>query len=208
MPSPAPVNDPDLKTRRLIDVARLLFVAKGYAATSMDEVASVARMSKTTLYTRYPSKAELFAAVIAAHGDSSGMDFDPAELAGLPVAEALTTIAERFVEFTCQPDAVRLQLVYESEGSQLPEVVAAFERSGPEHDITVVERYLAAKAGQGELALEDPRFAAGYFLNAVKGTPSGASLAPYAGLTPGQRRAHIRRIVALFLDGARPTHSS
>ena len=202
MPSPAPVNDPDLKTRRLIDVARLLFVAKGYAATSMDEVASVARMSKTTLYTRYPSKAELFAAVIAAHGDSSGMNFDLAELASLPVAEALCTIAERFVEFTCQPEAVRLQLVYESEGSQLPEVVAAFERSGPEHDITMVEGYLAAKVGLGELALEDPRFAAGYFLNAVKGTPSGASLSPYAGLTPAQRRVHIRRIVALFLDGA------
>jgi TetR/AcrR family transcriptional repressor of mexJK operon len=198
------VNDSDLKTRRLIDVARLLFVAKGYAATSMDEVASVARMSKTTLYTRYPSKAELFAAVIAAHGDSSGMDFDPAELAGLPVAEALGTIAERFVEFTCQPEAVRLQLVYESEGSQLPEVVAAFERSGPEHDISVVEQYLAAKVRLGELALEDPRFAAGYFLNAVKGTPSGTSLSPYAGLTPGQRRTHIRRIVALFLDGAQP----
>jgi TetR/AcrR family transcriptional repressor of mexJK operon len=202
MPSPAPVNDPDLKTRRLIDVARLLFVAKGYAATSMDEVASVARMSKTTLYTRYPSKAELFAAVIAAHGDSSGMNFDPAELASLPVAEALCTIAERFVEFTCQPEAVRLQLVYESEGSQLPEVVAAFERSGPERDITMVEGYLAAKVGLGELALEDPRFAAGYFLNAVKGTPSGASLSPYAGLAPAQRRAHIRRIVALFRDGA------
>jgi TetR/AcrR family transcriptional repressor of mexJK operon len=198
------VNDPGLKSRRLIDVARSLFVVKGYAATSMDEVAYAARMSKTTLYTRYPSKADLFAAVIAAHAASTGMDFDPAELVGLPVLEALCTIAERFVEFTCNPEAIRLQLVYQSEGSQLPEVVAAFERSGPEHDITVVERYLAAKVRQGELALGDPRFAAGYFLNAVKGTPSGTSLSPYAGLTPGQRRAHIRAIVALFLDGARP----
>ena len=204
MTSPAKVNDPDLKSRRLIDVARSLFVVKGYVATSMDEVASVARMSKTTLYTRYPSKAELFAAVIAAHADSTGMNFDPAELAGLPVLEALCTIAERFVEFTCNPEAVRLQLLYESEGSQLPEVVAAFEHSGPERDITVVEHYLAAKVKAGELALDDPRFAAGYFLNAVKGTPSGTSLSPYAGLTPRQRQAHIRRIVALFLAGARP----
>jgi TetR/AcrR family transcriptional repressor of mexJK operon len=204
MPSPVAVNDLDLKSRRLIDVARSLFVVKGYAATSMDEVASAARMSKTTLYTRYPSKAELFAAVIAAHADSTGVHVDPAELAGLPVPEALQTIAERFVEVTCHPEAIRLQLVYESEGSQLPEVVAAFERSGPERDIAVVERYLAAKVGQGELAIDDPAFAAGYFLNAVKGTPSGISLSPYAGLSPDQRRAHIRRIVALFLAGARP----
>jgi TetR/AcrR family transcriptional repressor of mexJK operon len=148
------VNDLDLKSRRLIDVARSLFVVKGYAATSMDEVAAAARMSKTTLYTRYPSKAELFAAVIAAHADSTGVLVDPAELAGLPVPEALQTIAERFVEVTCHPEAIRLQLVYESEGSQLPEVVAAFERSGPERDIAVVERYLAAKVEQGELSLK------------------------------------------------------
>jgi TetR/AcrR family transcriptional regulator, mexJK operon transcriptional repressor len=203
MPSPAKVIGLDLTSRHLIDVARSLFVAKGYAATKMDEVASAACVSKTTLYTRYPSKAELFAAVIAANADATGLNFDPAELAELPIPEALCLIAERFVEFTCQPEPIRLQLVYESEGSQLPEVVAAFERSGPERDIAVVERYLAAKAEQGDLVLEDPRFAAGYFLNAVKGTPSGISLSPYAELSPAGRRTHIRRIVALFLNGAR-----
>lgn len=208
MPSPAPVNDLDLTSRHLLDAARSLFVVKGYAATKMDEVASAARVSKTTLYTRYPSKAELFAAVIAASADATGLNFDPAELADLPIPEALCVIAERFVEFTCHPEAIRLQLVYESEGSQLPEVVAAFERSGPEHDIAFVERYLAAKVEQGEIALEDPRFAASYFLNAVKGTPSGTSLSPYAELSPAKRRTHIRKIVALFLDGARPQPAS
>ena len=207
MTSSAKVHDGiDPTSRHLIDVARSLFVVKGYAATKMDEVASAARVSKTTLYTRYPSKAELFAAVIAADADAdaTGLNFDPAELADLPIPEALSLIAERFVEFTGSPEAIRLQLVYESEGRQLPEVVAAFERSGPERDIAVVERYLASKVEQGELTLEDPQFAAGYFLNAVKGTPSGISLSPYAGLSPAKRRAHIRRIVALFLDGARP----
>jgi TetR/AcrR family transcriptional regulator, mexJK operon transcriptional repressor len=207
MPAPVAANELDLKSRRLIDVARSLFVVKGYAATSMDEVAAGARMSKTTLYTRYPSKAELFAAVIAAHADASEVTIDPAELTGRPVAAALQSIAERFVEVTANPEAVRLQLVYQSEGSQLPEVVAAFERSGPGRDIAALERYFTAKVGDGELALDDPRFAAGYFLNAVRGTPSGISLSPYSGLSPAQRTAHIRRIVALFLDGARPRPS-
>jgi hypothetical protein len=36
-----------------------------------------------------------------------------------------------------------------------------------------------------------------------QGPPSGISLSPYAGLSPAKRRAHIRRIVALFLDGTR-----
>jgi hypothetical protein len=54
----------------------------------------------------------------------------------------------------------------------------------PSRDIAIVQRHLAAKVEQDELGLEDPRFAAGYLLNAVKGTPSGISLSPYAGLSP------------------------
>ncbi len=193
----------DRKSARLIDVAESLFVAKGYGATSMDEVSSTAGMSKTTLYTRYPSKAQLFAAVIASRTNSSGLRIEPAQLAELPVEQALLEIAERFVEFSCEPVAQRLQLVAEIEGSQFPEVLAAFEHNGPERDIAVVKHYLDLMVDIRELALEDTRFAAGYFLNSVKGTPAGISLAPYAGLSPTRRRDHIRKIVALFVNGAR-----
>jgi len=201
-PSAAMDNTLDDKAARIIEVAKTLFVSNGYAATSMDDVAARAQMSKTTLYTRYPSKALLFAAVITVHADSTGMNLDPAELPQMPVEQALFVIAKRFVEFSCHPDAIRLELVYQSEARQLPEVATAFEHGGPQHSIAEVERYFKVMTKQKQLALDDARFAAAHFLNSIKGTPSGISLSPYAGLSEARKDAHIRKIIKLFLNGA------
>lgn len=45
-------------------MAASLFVEHGYAGTSVDQIARKAAASKQTLYRRYPSKEELFKAVI------------------------------------------------------------------------------------------------------------------------------------------------
>ncbi len=48
----------------LLDAALALFVEKGFAATRVDEVAARAGVSKGTLFLYYPSKEDLFKAVI------------------------------------------------------------------------------------------------------------------------------------------------
>ncbi len=49
--------------RALIDAARTLFGEKGYAATSLDDVAQAANVTKGAFYHHYAGKQELFAAV-------------------------------------------------------------------------------------------------------------------------------------------------
>lgn len=49
----------------IIDAALDLFVDKGFAATRLDDVAQRAGISKGTLYLYFPSKAELFQAVVS-----------------------------------------------------------------------------------------------------------------------------------------------
>lgn len=73
---PVPSNDatdiaPTLRQRRkearpqeLLEAALALFVEKGFAATRAEEVAQRAGVSKGTLYLYYPSKEELFKAVV------------------------------------------------------------------------------------------------------------------------------------------------
>ncbi len=65
---------PNLRQRRkaarpqeLLDAALSLFVSKGLAATRAEDVARLAGVSKGTLYLYYPSKDELFKAVVRAH---------------------------------------------------------------------------------------------------------------------------------------------
>src|SRR5512140_915344 len=48
----------------LLDAARELFVEKGFAATRSEEVAARAGVSKGTLFLYFPSKEELFKAVV------------------------------------------------------------------------------------------------------------------------------------------------
>lgn len=55
------------RPHELLEAALTLFVEKGLAATRTEEVAKLAGVSKGTLYLYYPSKDELFKAVIEAY---------------------------------------------------------------------------------------------------------------------------------------------
>jgi len=68
---PALQSSPAKRERRkearpgeLLSAALTLFVEKGYAATRVEEVAAQAGVSKGTLFLYFPSKAELFKAVV------------------------------------------------------------------------------------------------------------------------------------------------
>jgi AcrR family transcriptional regulator len=54
----------ETRPQELLDAALELFVEKGFAAARSEEVARRAGVSKGTLYLYYPSKAELFKAVV------------------------------------------------------------------------------------------------------------------------------------------------
>jgi AcrR family transcriptional regulator len=63
--SPAPrQRRKETRPQELLDAALTLFVEKGFAATRSEEVAHAAGVSKGTLYLYYPSKEELFKAVV------------------------------------------------------------------------------------------------------------------------------------------------
>jgi AcrR family transcriptional regulator len=52
------------RTETLLDTARALFCTRGFAATSIEEIAAVLRASKHTIYRRYASKLLLLEAVV------------------------------------------------------------------------------------------------------------------------------------------------
>src|SRR5580700_11761382 len=48
----------------LLDVAAEIFISEGFSAASTNEIARRANSSKTTFYSRFPTKEKLFLAVI------------------------------------------------------------------------------------------------------------------------------------------------
>lgn len=63
-PAPPRQRRKAARPQELLQAALELFVEKGFAATRSEEVASRAGVSKGTLYRYFPSKAELFKAVV------------------------------------------------------------------------------------------------------------------------------------------------
>ena len=53
------------KREAILDAAKALFIAQGFAGTSMDAVATEAGVSKLTVYSHFSDKATLFAAEMA-----------------------------------------------------------------------------------------------------------------------------------------------
>jgi AcrR family transcriptional regulator len=54
------------KRRAIVEAARALFLRKGYVATSMDEIAADAGVSKQTVYSHFADKEGLFTQIVTA----------------------------------------------------------------------------------------------------------------------------------------------
>jgi TetR/AcrR family transcriptional regulator len=67
--SPRPARPPAAGARRIENAARRLFASRGYAGTSMADVAAAAGVSKATVFHHYRSKRALYEALL---GDALG----------------------------------------------------------------------------------------------------------------------------------------
>jgi len=67
----------DERRAQLLSAALESFTASGYHAASMDEIAERANVSKPVLYQHFPSKLDLYLAVLDLHIDESDMSVEP-----------------------------------------------------------------------------------------------------------------------------------
>ncbi|PWC31276.1 TetR/AcrR family transcriptional regulator [Azospirillum sp. TSO35-2] len=200
-----PALPPDAKAEQILFAARDVFLELGYAAASMDLVAQRARVSKTTLYTRFPSKEELYTAVISAECDRYGMRFRPEMFDGVPVRDVLVGIGTRFIDLIWSEPAIRVHQSVVGEAARMPEVARLFFQAGPEKAIAALAALFERMAQHGLIVTDDPAFAANQFLATMKG---GAHCARELGLCPvpteAERDAFVAKAVDLFLRGIQP----
>jgi AcrR family transcriptional regulator len=132
--SPAETRRGDAKRRAILDVAREIFQARGYAAASMSEIASRVGGSKGTLYNYFRSKEELFSAFItdACQGLAQTY-FDPLPPIGegRPVRESLVDLGIALMEFLQTPDIVAMHRLVTAEVGRFPEIGRIFYEVGP-----------------------------------------------------------------------------
>ncbi len=201
-PPAKPGAQPDPKTEKILAAAKETFLELGYAATSMDLIAQRARVSKTTLYTRFPSKEELYSATIQAECDRHGLAFAPDAFDDLPVEDALHRVARGFVDLLWSPEVVKMHQIVLGEAARFPEVAGLYYKAGPEKTVVAVVALFERMVRRGVVRIDDPAFVATQFLAALQG---GSRCALELGLCDyppeEEREAFVRKAVALFVKG-------
>src|SRR3984957_11428111 len=99
------VDEDNSKRRQIIEGARQVFMAQGFDAASMGEIARVAGVSKGTLYVYFKSKEELFEAVVGRQCRAQAEQIFNLDPEDHDVDGVLTRLGVAFVEFLCRPGA-------------------------------------------------------------------------------------------------------
>ncbi|OSZ65532.1 TetR/AcrR family transcriptional regulator [Hydrogenophaga sp. IBVHS2] len=161
LPSPTTDDTPPVRQRRtrrkearpgeLLEAALSLFVEKGFAATRVEEVAARAGVSKGTLFLYFPSKEELFKAVvretIAGRFAEWNEEFERFE--GDSV-ELVRYCMNSWWERIGQTQASGITKLVMSEAGMFPEIAAFYQQEviRPGHDL--IRRILQRGIDRGE----------------------------------------------------------
>ncbi|WP_117193400.1 TetR/AcrR family transcriptional regulator [Rhizobium terrae] len=109
---------------RIIETATVLFAGKGFAGTSMEQVASQCGAGKDTVYRRFPSKVALFEAVVEhAHRRAVARLEDLSPLEGNAL-ERLKALLRELLHINMEPDLIALKRITFSEA-------VVFEKNAP-----------------------------------------------------------------------------
>ncbi|MFT8479320.1 MAG: TetR/AcrR family transcriptional regulator [Gluconobacter oxydans] len=108
----------------ILQTAVHLFGEKGYAATSMEQIAAVAQVGKQTIYRRHASKEILFKTVITELGQSLlGAAAPPEDMVSADPLLALRQTMRMLIDLVLQPDTIALSRTFIAEGWRFPDLV-------------------------------------------------------------------------------------
>ena len=147
------------------EAATALFLEKGYQATSMDEIAAAAQVSKQTIYTHFANKEALFADLVL--GNAARVDGFVAEIAATAnspdAASALRKVARRYIHFVIRPEVLRLRRLVIGEAARFPELAREYHERVPGRVYDALADLLSAFAAAGKLKISDAHLAAHHF---------------------------------------------
>jgi AcrR family transcriptional regulator len=112
---------------QLLDAALEVFVAKGYHATGMDDIADRAGVSKPVLYQHFPGKLELYLALLDTSCDAVVDAVAAALEATDDNKERVAATVDAFYTYVAN-DKAAFRLVFESDLTQEPAVRERVER--------------------------------------------------------------------------------
>lgn len=170
-----------VRRQAILDAAKITFEKWGFEQATMADIATLAGVSKATLYSYFSAKNELFVELIEASADQhldqmhsiyvgEQTSFDPDEIRSTiallqptkDVASTLKQLGERILGtfFTPQRLALKRMIIAESGKGQIGRLY--YER-GPGLGMKYLEQYFGEVIAAGHLRPADPKLVAAHF---------------------------------------------
>ena len=115
------------------------------------------------MWTYFPSKQELFAAVVDAAVERFGAALDVPLSPELPLADALRQFGEGMMSIVGAPEILELHRIVMGEAGRFPELGTLYFERGPKRGKAKLAAYLSAAMADGRVKQGDPLIAARQF---------------------------------------------
>lgn len=191
------------RCKKFVAVAEKLFLAHGFAHTSVNEVVRIAGGSLATLYRQYGNKEALFDAVMSQRVSSlyTGIfsHADRIKFSEHTVREALLQLAKRLQTHILSKSSIAVFRLAVNEGPKFPSVRHAVLEKGLENFLQRLGEYFSDLAVD-HLQINNPRRAAEEFLTLVQGQQRMVvACGDGKRVTRKHRDEHVARVVDVFL---------
>ncbi|MFJ3582825.1 TetR/AcrR family transcriptional regulator [Streptomyces sp. NPDC090127] len=154
------------KHEAILEAATSVFLDKGYAGTSMDDIAKLAAVSKQTVYKHFSDKEKLFADIVLATTDRLDTTIDL--LADFPTDDAnleenLTRLARQLLTALTDPRVIQLRRLIIANADVFPDLGTEWYERGFQRGLATLAATFQRLADQGLLHIDDTLLAANHF---------------------------------------------
>lgn len=183
---------------RILSAATRLFLTVGYGDTSIDAIVERSGGSKATLYSYYPSKADLFRAVI----DSIVTNHEGPVLQSVDnIRDTLLAFAEHRLRVVFGPDHSALMRLIISERDRFPDIARMYYEQGPLHSHRILREYFERLIDKGLIDIRSADEASEFFRGMLMHQRYIEQLYLDAGpLSAEEISVKARHVVDRFLD--------
>jgi AcrR family transcriptional regulator len=200
----------EARERAILIAARELFLAKGIAATTMDDIAAACELAKGTLYLYFSSKDEIAFALLLQATDELLVALRDSLDASAPAVGQLEHLALAYYRFfAAQPESFRYMFIvpHESYSGQVADELLERWAAAGQAALGLVAGLLEQGVAEGELAVTDIWSTAVALWSAVTGViviPSQEVRRPFIGDVDVERLV-VETVRSLGV-GMRPDH--
>jgi AcrR family transcriptional regulator len=155
----------DLNKRdQILCGAHRVFSTMGYDAASMNDITREAQVSKGTIYVYFPSKEELFEALIERERDAIFAGVESTLELPLPLAERLLAFATAIIGVLCSDTVIRAHRIVIGVTERMPELGQRFFERGAARTTRLLKAVLLTEVEKGTLVIADIDLAAAQFV--------------------------------------------